>query len=100
MVNQGIINLFPHIRNFFATQPVQKAWLFGSCSRGEETSESDIDILVSYIPDSRISLMSISRMICNLSKIAGRKVDIVEEGQLQPFARPSALHDRILIYER
>ena len=34
------------IADYFKTQPVNKAWLFGSFVRGEATPESDIDILV------------------------------------------------------
>ena len=34
------------IAEYFKTQPVLKAWIFGSFSRGEQTPESDIDILV------------------------------------------------------
>lgn len=100
MVNPAIDKILPLIRDFFATQPVSEAWLFGSCSRGEETAGSDIDLLVRYDPGSRISLLTISRMICHLSKIVGRKVDIVEDGRLMPFAVSSANHDKILIYER
>ena len=33
------------IAEYFKTQPVLKAWLFGSFARGEETPDSDIDIL-------------------------------------------------------
>ena len=35
------------LRKYFSTQPVLKAWLFGSFSRGEETQDSDVDIIVS-----------------------------------------------------
>lgn len=34
------------IAEYFKTQPVLKAWLFGSFARGEETPSSDVDILV------------------------------------------------------
>ena len=34
------------IREYFKTQPVLKAWLFGSFARGEETEDSDVDITV------------------------------------------------------
>lgn len=34
------------IAEYFKTQPVLKAWLFGSYSRGEERPDSDVDILV------------------------------------------------------
>ena len=43
------------IADYFKTQPVVKAWLFGSFARGEETPESDIDILVQYDDAARIS---------------------------------------------
>ena len=37
------------ISDYFKTQPVLKAWLFGSFARGEETPRSDVDIL--FVPD-------------------------------------------------
>lgn len=48
MVNRSIIQLIPKIREFLMSQPIKRAWLFGSCSRGEENSDSDIDILVDF----------------------------------------------------
>ena len=33
------------IADYFKTQPVLKAWLFGSYSRGEQREDSDVDIL-------------------------------------------------------
>ena len=88
------------IRQYFATQPIKKAWLFGSCSRGEESADSDIDILVEYNDSDSISLMTISRIINSLSKQLNRKVDLVEEGCLLPFAKMSVEKDKQLIYER
>ena len=34
------------IAEYFKTQPVMKAWLFGSFARGEEHPDSDVDLLV------------------------------------------------------
>ena len=36
------------IAEYFKTQPILKAWLFGSFSRGEEHPDSDVDLLVIY----------------------------------------------------
>lgn len=88
------------IRQYLATQPIKKAWLFGSCSRGEERADSDIDILVEYNDSDSISLMTISRIITSLSKKLNRKIDIVEDGCLMPFAEMSVEKDKQLIYER
>ena len=88
------------IAEYFKTQPVLKAWLFGSFARGEETQESDVDILMEYDKDARISLLTISHMMGELEKSTGRKVDLIEEGCLLPFAVESANRDKQLIYER
>ena len=88
------------IAEYFKTQPVLKAWLFGSFARGEETPDSDIDILVEYDKDARISLLTISHMMGELERSTGRRVDLIEEGCLLPFAIESANRDKRLIYER
>ncbi|WP_301203344.1 nucleotidyltransferase family protein [Muribaculum intestinale] len=100
MINSEISNLIPKIRAFLSTQPVTKAWLFGSCSRGEENPGSDIDILVHYDSEKRISLLTIGKIITDLECIVNRPVDLVSENGLMNFARPSVMNDRILIYER
>ncbi len=89
------------VRRFFAEQPiVERAWLFGSYSRGEETSDSDIDILVQYNKNERVSLFTISRLTCALQKLLNKRVDLVESDALLPFAIDSVQHDKLLIYER
>ena len=86
--------------DYFKTQPVLKAWLFGSFARGEETADSDIDILVQYDDNARISLLTISHMMGELERSTGRRVDLIEDGCLLPFAVESANRDKQLIYER
>lgn len=91
--------MIPIIRTYLSTQPVIKAWLFGSYSRGEEKPDSDVDILVQYKPESKISLFGISRIMVELSELLDKKVDLVEYDCLLPFAKPSADSDKILIFE-
>ena len=88
------------IQNYFTTQPVVKAWIFGSFARGEADDHSDIDILVSFDKDAKVSLFQYAHIICQLEELLQRKVDLVEEGTLLPFAQQTANHDKILIYER
>ena len=89
------------IRAFFASQPVVKAWLFGSYSRGEQTEESDIDILVDFDREhATIGLFEYVRMINKLKALTGKEIDLVENGSLLPFADETAQRDKLLIYER
>ena len=88
------------VAEYFKTQPVLKAWLFGSYSRGEQTKESDVDILVQYDRSQRIGLLKIAGMHIDLENLLGHKVDIVEDGTLRPWAVESVNKDKCLIYER
>ena len=100
-MNSNTINsIIPAIQGFLATQPISKAWLFGSYSRGEETAGSDVDILVTFDKGAKVSLFKYANMICQLEALLNLKVDLVEEGTLLPFAIQTANHDKILIYER
>lgn len=88
------------IADYFRTQPVLKAWLFGSFARGEETPESDVDILVQFDHGQPIGLLRYAGMWREIEELVGRKVDLVEDGTLMPFAVESANRDKQLIYER
>lgn len=100
MLSKNVQEMIPKIQQYLASQPIEKAWLFGSCSRGEETPKSDVDLLVRYQDSNSISLFDISRIMVNLKKIIKRPVDLIEEDCLLPFASKSANRDKILIYER
>ena len=92
--------IIPVLQGYFATQPIAKAWLFGSYSRGEESPESDVDILVAFDKNAKISLFKYANIICQLEELLKQKVDLVEEGTLLPFAQQTANNDKVLIYER
>ena len=87
------------IADYFKTQPVLKAYLFGSFSRGEETDSSDIDILI-VLDESQHIGMKFFGMYEDLKALLGRNVDLVTDRALAPFARESVDRDKILIYER
>ena len=88
------------IADYFKTQPVLKAWLFGSYARGEENENSDVDILVAFDDNAKVSLLKYAIMADDLEKMLGRPVDLVTDGTLLPFAINSVSRDKQLIYER
>ena len=49
------------IAEYFKTQPVLKAWLFGSYARGEEREDSDVDVLVKFDRSTPIGLFAFQR---------------------------------------
>ena len=88
------------IADYFKTQPVLKAWLFGSYSRDEQKDGSDVDILVKFDRSIPIGLFAYLRMHRELEEKLGCKVDLVEEGTLRPSVQSTANRDLKVIYER
>ena len=94
------LEMMAKVQKFLSTIPVCKAWIFGSFARGEETPSSDLDLLVDYMADSKLSLLDVIRYKQQLESIINREVDLIENGYLKPFALASAERDKYLIYER
>ncbi|MDR0812131.1 MAG: nucleotidyltransferase domain-containing protein [Paludibacter sp.] len=95
------IKLINKLKSALPNYPIEKAWLFGSYSRGEETSKSDVDLLVRFDRENaQISLFDHIRMIHSLQELLHKKVDLVEDGYLYNFVQNSVENDKILIYER
>jgi len=73
--------------------------LFGSVLRDDFRSESDVDVLVDFVPEAPWSLFDISRMRLELSSLLGREADLVQVGGLRnPFRRRAILSSREVIY--
>ena len=72
--------------------------MFGSAVRGELRPDSDIDLLVQFLPDANIDLVDYAGLMLDLSKLLGRKVDLVSKNGLKPLIRASVLHEARLLY--
>ena len=63
---------------------IKEVGIFGSYLRGEAGEESDVDILVEFKPDAKISLLDFVELENYLSDLLGVKVDLVERSALKP----------------
>ena len=96
-MKQDIIN---KLKAFFPAYPVEKAWVFGSYARGDETRKSDVDIMVRFDKNIAITLFDYAGIMIDLEDLLHKKVDLVQEGTLYDFAQESVEQDKILVYER
>lgn len=74
---------------------VKRAALFGSIVRGEDTEESDIDMLVEF--KGRKSLLDLSGLRLELQEILKRKVDILTYDSLHPLLKGRILTEQEVI---
>ncbi len=75
---------------------VSQLRLFGSCSRGEARTSSDVDLLVEFeTPKSLIHLISLQNI---LSKEFGSEVDLLTRDSISPYLRDQILEESETIY--
>jgi hypothetical protein len=72
---------------------------FGSVTRGDLRSDSDVDLLVTFAPDAEWSLYDWTDMIAELREIFGREVDLLSPQALRnPFRRHEIMKAREILY--
>ncbi len=90
------------IADFCRRWKVVEFSLFGSVLREDFRPNSDIDVLVSFTPDARISLFDLVDMENELKEVFGRDVDLVEKEAIQRsenyIRRKSILENTEVIY--
>lgn len=67
--------------------------VFGSIARGEQRSDSDIDLLVDFEPGR--SLLDLTGLWLDLEAALGCKVDVVSSRGLRPRVAPEVMRDAI-----
>ena len=77
---------------------VRELSLFGSAARGEMRPDSDIDLLVEFLPDAQVDLVDYAGLMLDLSRLVGRKVDLVSKNGLKALIRNSVLEEARLVY--
>jgi predicted nucleotidyltransferase len=65
--------------------------VFGSAARGEDTGQSDLDLLVTTTPD--VSPWFPAGLVADLEALLGRRVDIVTEASLHRLLRRRILKE-------
>ncbi|MBU0974738.1 nucleotidyltransferase family protein [Patescibacteria group bacterium] len=72
--------------------------LFGSIARGEDTIDSDVDLLIDF--NEPKSLFDLADVKIYFQDILGRKVDLAMKGKLKKILEPYIRKDLITIYEK
>lgn len=86
------------LQRFCTQYRVRRLALFGSVLRDDFSPDSDIDILVLFEPDARVSFLTLGRMQRELSTMFNRRVDLVPQEGLKPVIREAVLASAQEVY--
>jgi predicted nucleotidyltransferase len=73
--------LFASIQTYLRAKNIRRAAVFGSFARGEETEQSDLDLLIEA---EGLTLFDVLQMEEDLGRLTNRKIDIVEYRAVKP----------------
>lgn len=71
------------IAAFCKRRQITELALFGSVLRDDFGPDSDIDVLVRFSPDAKLSFLSLDQMEEELSEMLGRKVDLLTRKSIE-----------------
>lgn len=77
---------------------IRRLDLFGSATRADFRSDSDVDLLVDFEPQAQVGFLSLGRMQRELSTLIGRRVDLVPRTGLKPAIAASVLETAEPLY--
>ncbi|MCY4071410.1 MAG: nucleotidyltransferase domain-containing protein [Chloroflexi bacterium] len=88
------------IREYCAGQPILRLSVFGSALRNELTPTSDIDLLVEYEPNARVSYFDMGRHFVDLMEIIDRRIDLCTPQSISKYFRQDVIESAIPIYAK
>ncbi|MEW6236369.1 MAG: nucleotidyltransferase domain-containing protein [Candidatus Omnitrophota bacterium] len=95
-----VLNISPkELEVFCRKNRIRKLSLFGSALRGEMHAESDIDILVEFLPDQEPGLIDLAGMEFELMEHFGREVEMRTAEDLSQYFRDEVIASAEVLYE-
>lgn len=79
---------------------VTRLSLFGSTLRGTDRPDSDIDLLVEFLPEQQIGYFELAEMEIELSELLKRKVDLRTPAELSRYFRELVVAEAEVQYAR
>ncbi|MEP7233797.1 MAG: nucleotidyltransferase domain-containing protein [Ignavibacteriota bacterium] len=97
-MNENITISSEVIRELCEKYSVLELSLFGSALRDDFNSESDIDLLVAFLPDARTTFPKLLHLEREFAAAMGRKVDLVPKDGLRSKMKERVLAEAQILY--
>jgi uncharacterized protein len=98
MLLQGVNFEMAKIDDFCRRWGVRRLSLFGSILTDEFGPESDVDVLVEFLPGTHVGLIGMGTMQAELIDLIGREVDLRTPNELSDLFRAKVLSGAKLLH--
>jgi len=74
--------------------------LFGSHIHGEAEEDSDVDVLIEFMPEATVGFFKLAQIQRSIADFVGRKVDLLTPDALSKYFRDEVLAQAEYVYEK
>jgi len=79
---------------------IKSVSLFGSHIHGTAEEDSDVDILIDFMPEATVGFFKLAQIQRSIAAFIGQKVDLLTPDAISKYFRDKVLQEAELIYER
>jgi hypothetical protein len=90
--------LFEAVRNNPHRHDIKSVAIFGSYVHGTAKEDSDIDVLIEFIPTATVGFFKLAQIQRSLGDILGKKVDLLTPEAISEYFRNEVLQDAEVVY--
>ena len=79
---------------------IKSVALFGSYINGQAKEDSDIDVLIDFLPTAKVGFFKLAQIKRHLQEAMGKEIDLLTPQALSKFFREDVLQHAEYFYER
>jgi hypothetical protein len=98
MTRDTVIAALREKRAALREQGVARVALFGSVARGEAAAGSDVDVLIEFDPEARVTLYDYAGVKRFIAELLGGRVDVIDRASLNRHIRAEVERDAVYAF--
>lgn len=100
MLQPVIAQQVNRLRSFCSEEHITDCVIFGSATRDDFSSESDVDVVVAFDQDQRVTFFRLNRLAEQMAQILGHPVDLHTWAEIHPKLQPKIQQEGVSVLER
>lgn len=98
MSREDVLAVLREHRQALKARAVSRAALFGSLARGDGRAGSDVDVLIEFDPQARITVYHYAAVKRFIAELLGGPVDVIDQANLNRHLRGEIERDAVYAF--
>jgi len=100
MLQLVIAQQMNRLRSLCFEEHITDCVIFGSATRDDFSAASDVDVVVAFDKDQRVTFVRLNRLAEQMAQLLGRPVDLHTWAEIHPKFQPKIQQEGVSVLER